>query len=249
MPPSSRANRPKRGLKSDGRSTQANPRFMCATTAPASIWHTLVRCSDPFSACTGRPSFQAPASAWPPCSASFTATAGASGPKRKWTGARRSTSHLGDQMSAKTILLIEDNPSDIELTQRALERSHVANELVVAHDGQEALDYLFGSGEHAGREVAALPSVTLLDLHLPLVPGLDVLRAIRADPRTRRMPVVILTSSNEERDVATGYDLGVNSYIQKPVDFERFAEAIRQLGLYWLILNESPPPKPPPKAT
>ena len=152
-------------------------------------------------------------------------------------------------MSAKTILLIEDNPSDIELTQRALERSHIANELVVAHDGQEALDYLFGSGEHAGREVAALPSVTLLDLHLPLVPGLDVLRAIRADPRTRRMPVVILTSSNEERDVATGYDLGVNSYIQKPVDFERFAEAIRQLGLYWLILNESPPPKPPPKAT
>ena len=152
-------------------------------------------------------------------------------------------------MSAKTILLIEDNPSDIELTQRALERSHVANELVVAHDGQEALDYLFGSGEHAGREVAALPSVTLLDLHLPLVPGLDVLRAIRADPRTRRMPVVILTSSNEERDVATGYDLGVNSYIQKPVDFERFAEAIRQLGLYWLIMNESPPPKPPPKAT
>ena len=152
-------------------------------------------------------------------------------------------------MSAKTILLIEDNPSDIELTQRALERSHVANELVVAHDGQEALDYLFGSGEHAGREVAALPSVTLLDLHLPLVPGLDVLRAIRADPRTRRMPVVILTSSNEERDVAAGYDLGVNSYIQKPVDFERFAEAIRQLGLYWLILNESPPPKPPPKAT
>ena len=152
-------------------------------------------------------------------------------------------------MSAKTILLIEDNPSDIELTQRALERSHVANELVVAHDGQEALDYLFGSGEHAGRDVAALPSVTLLDLHLPLVPGLDVLRAIRADPRTRRMPVVILTSSNEERDVAAGYDLGVNSYIQKPVDFERFAEAIRQLGLYWLILNESPPPKPPPKAT
>ena len=152
-------------------------------------------------------------------------------------------------MSAKTILLIEDNPSDIELTQRALERSHIANELVVAHDGQEALDYLFGSGEHAGRDVAALPSVTLLDLHLPLVPGLDVLRAIRADPRTRRMPVVILTSSNEERDVATGYDLGVNSYIQKPVDFERFAEAIRQLGLYWRILNELPPPKPPPKAT
>jgi len=151
-------------------------------------------------------------------------------------------------MSAKTILLIDDNPSDIELTQRALQRSHIANEVVVAHDGQEALDYLLGSGPHAGREPSALPGVTLLDLHLPKVPGLDVLRAIRANPRTRRMPVVILTSSNEEQDIATGYDLGVNSYIQKPVDFERFAEAIRTLGLYWLMLNE-PPPKASPKAT
>jgi two-component system, response regulator len=144
-------------------------------------------------------------------------------------------------MSAKTILLIEDNLSDIELTRRALERSHVANELVVVQDGQEALDYLFGSGAYAGRELSALPGVTLLDLHLPRVPGLDVLRAIRADPRTRRMPVVVLTSSNEEPDVATSYDLGVNSYIQKPVDFESFAEAIRTLGLYWLVLNEPPP--------
>jgi two-component system response regulator len=144
-------------------------------------------------------------------------------------------------LTAKTILLIEDNPSDIELTRRALERSRVANELVVAQDGQEALDYIFGSGAHAGREVSALPSVALLDLKLPRVPGMDVLRAIRADPRTRRLPVVILTSSNEEPDIATGYDLGVNSYVQKPVDFERFAEAIRTLGLYWLILNEPPP--------
>jgi CheY-like chemotaxis protein len=144
-------------------------------------------------------------------------------------------------MANKTILLIEDNPSDIELTRRALERSHVANELVVVQDGQEALDYLFGTGAHAGREVSDLPSVTLLDLKLPRVPGLEVLRAIRADPRTRRTPVVILTSSNEEHDVATSYDLGVNSYIQKPVDFTRFAEAIRQLGLYWLLLNEAPP--------
>jgi CheY-like chemotaxis protein len=144
-------------------------------------------------------------------------------------------------MANKTILLIEDNPSDIELTRRALERSHVANELVVVQDGQEALDYLFGSGAYAGRELSALPGVTLLDLHLPKVPGLEVLRAIRADPRTRRMPVVILTSSNEEPDLAASYDLGVNSYIQKPVDFESFSEAIRTLGLYWLMLNEPPP--------
>ena len=144
-------------------------------------------------------------------------------------------------MAIKTIPLIEDNPSDIELTRRALERSHVANELVVVQDGQEALDYLFGSGAYAGRELSALPGVTLLDLHLPKVPGLEVLRAIRADPRTRRMPVVILTSSNEEPDLAASYDLGVNSYIQKPVDFESFSEAIRTLGLYWLMLNEPPP--------
>ena len=144
-------------------------------------------------------------------------------------------------MAAKTILLIEDNPSDIELTRRALDRSRVSNELVVVQDGQEALDYLFGSGPYAGRDAAALPGVALLDLKLPKVPGLEVLRAIRDDPRTRRLPVVILTSSNEEQDVSCCYDLGVNSYIQKPVDFERFAEAIRTLGSYWLMLNEPPP--------
>jgi len=148
-------------------------------------------------------------------------------------------------LTSKTILLIEDNPSDIELTRRALEKSHVANQLVVVQDGREALDYLFGSGAHSGRDLSALPGVTLLDLKLPSVPGLEVLQAIRADPRTRRMPVVILTSSKQERDVATGYDLGVNSYIQKPVDFARFVDAIRQLGLYWLLLNESPPQAPP----
>ena len=144
-------------------------------------------------------------------------------------------------MNAKTILLVEDNTSDIELTQRALARSRIANEMVVVQDGQEALDYIFGAGAYAGRDVSVLPGVALLDLHLPKVSGLDVLRAVRADLRTRRMPVVILTSSNEERDVAAGYDLGVNSYIQKPVDFERFAEAVRTLGLYWLVLNEPPP--------
>ncbi len=144
-------------------------------------------------------------------------------------------------MRNKTILLVEDNPSDIELTQRALARSNVANELIVAEDGQEALDYIFGSGKYAGRDVSVWPGVTLLDLKLPKISGLEVLRAIRADPRTHRMPVVILTSSNERHDVASGYDLGVNSYIQKPVDFQQFAEAIRQLGLYWLFLNERPP--------
>jgi len=144
-------------------------------------------------------------------------------------------------MTAKTILLIEDNPAISNSRGAPLRRAMWPTKMVVVQDGQEALDYLFGSGPYAGRDLSALPGVTLLDLKLPRVPGLEVLRAIRADPRTRRMPVVILTSSNEERDVATGYDLGVNSYIQKPVDFTRFAEAIRHLGLYWLLLNEPPP--------
>jgi len=143
-------------------------------------------------------------------------------------------------LTHKKILLIEDNPSDIELAQRALVKSRVANELVVIQDGQEALDYLLGPPP-GGDKLSELPSVVLLDLKLPRVPGLEILRAIRDNPRTRRMPVVILTSSNEEHDLAAGYDLGVNSYIQKPVDFHQFAAAIQQLGLYWLILNEAPP--------
>jgi two-component system response regulator len=144
-------------------------------------------------------------------------------------------------MKDKTILLIEDNPSDIELTRRALEKGHILNELVVASDGQEALDYLFGTGAHAGRDTSDLPTLTLLDLKLPKVSGLDVLRRIRAEVSTRRMPVVILTSSREEQDMAAGYDLGVNSYIRKPVDFGRFVQSVAQLGLYWLVLNEEPP--------
>ena len=144
-------------------------------------------------------------------------------------------------MMDKTILLIEDNSSDIELTKRALERGHIVNELVVASDGQEALDYLFGTGAYAGRNTADFPTLTLLDLKLPKVSGLDVLRRIRADAVTRRMPVVILTSSREEQDMAASYDLGVNSYITKPVDFERFVQSAVQLRLYWLVLNEEPP--------
>ena len=144
-------------------------------------------------------------------------------------------------MNTKTILLIEDNPSDIGLTKRALAKGHIINELVVASDGQEALDYLFGMGAYAGRDTSDLPSLTLLDLKLPKVSGLDVLRRIRADVITRRMPVVILTSSREEQDMAASYDLGVNSYIRKPVDFGHFVQSVAQLGLYWLVLNEDPP--------
>ena len=144
-------------------------------------------------------------------------------------------------MKGKTILLIEDNPSDIELTQRALEKGYILNELIVATDGQEALDYIFGTGAYAGRDISDIPTLTLLDLKLPKVSGLDVLRRIRAEACTRRMSVVILTSSREDQDLAAGYDLGVNSYIRKPVDFKQFAQSVEQLKLYWLVLNELPP--------
>jgi CheY-like chemotaxis protein len=137
--------------------------------------------------------------------------------------------------SSKVILLIEDNPSDVDLTRRALEKSRIANDLVVAEDGEAALEYL------RREDLYELPALALLDLNLPKLSGLEVLRQIRADARTRRLPVVILTSSKEEQDLAAGYDLGVNSYIRKPVDFKQFAHCIEQLGLYWLVLNEQPP--------
>lgn len=141
----------------------------------------------------------------------------------------------------KTILLVEDNADDEELTRMALEQSNIANTLVVARDGVEALDYLFGTGPHAGM-LPDLPAVVLLDLKLPRVDGLEVLQRIRKDERTRRVPVVILTSSKEEQDIFDSYGLGANSYLRKPVEFDRFFEATRQLGLYWLVLNESVPP-------
>lgn len=144
-------------------------------------------------------------------------------------------------MNTKTILLVEDDPSDVDLTKRALERGRVLNQLIVASDGQEALDYLFGRGDYAGRDTSDLPTLTLLDLKLPRLSGLDVLRNIRSEHLTHRMPVVILTSSREEQDIAAGYDLGVNSYIRKPIDFECFVASAVQLGLYWLVLNEEPP--------
>ncbi|MGH7823283.1 MAG: response regulator [Candidatus Binatia bacterium] len=144
-------------------------------------------------------------------------------------------------MEEKVILLVEDNPDDEELTLRALRRNNIGNEIIVARDGVEALDYLFGTGAHAGRDTSVQPEVILLDLKLPKVDGFEVLRKVRADERTKLLPVVILTSSKEEQDLVSGYSLGANSYVRKPVDFERFVEGVRQLGLYWLVLNERPP--------
>jgi CheY-like chemotaxis protein len=144
-------------------------------------------------------------------------------------------------VNIKTILLVEDNPDDEALAIRALKRHHISNEIVVAHDGVEALDYLFGTGQYTGRDLSLKPSVVLLDLKLPRIDGLEVLRRLRDDERTRLLPVVILTTSNEEQDMLDSYSLGCNSYIRKPVDFVQFSEAIRQLGMYWLLMNEPPP--------
>jgi CheY-like chemotaxis protein len=143
-------------------------------------------------------------------------------------------------MKNKVILLVEDNSSDVKLTKRALEQNQITNELIVAEDGVEALDYLFGTGQYTGRDVRIIPAMVLLDLKLPRVDGLEVLQKIRANELTSLLPVVILTSSDQEKDVIASYKLGANSYICK-VDFNQFAEAVRNLGFYWLLLNESPP--------
>lgn len=144
-------------------------------------------------------------------------------------------------MKNRVILLIEDNPDDEELTLRALKKNNIRNEIIIARDGAEALDFLFGEGQYAGRDTSVMPQVTLLDLKLPKINGLAVLKRMRENELTRHLPVVVLTSSKEDRDLAQSYDLGANSYIRKPVDFNEFTEAVRQLGLYWLILNEVPP--------
>jgi two-component system, response regulator len=145
----------------------------------------------------------------------------------------------------KVILLVEDNPSDEKLTLNAFKRCGVANEIIVARDGAEALDYLFETGAHAGRQVGVLPTVVLLDLNLPKIDGLEVLRRIRADSRTKLLPVVVLTASKEEEDVLSSYSLGANAYVRKPVDFAEFVTAAKTLGLFWFLLNE-PAPRPSP---
>ena len=144
-------------------------------------------------------------------------------------------------MKDKVILLVEDNPRDEALTLRALKKSNIANEVVVVRDGVEALDYLFGIGKYDGRDVMVTPQLVLLDLKLPKLDGLQVLKCLRADERTKRLPVVVFTSSSEQEDMIRVYDHGANSYVRKPVDFEQFADATRQLGMYWLLLNQSAP--------
>jgi two-component system response regulator len=141
----------------------------------------------------------------------------------------------------KVLLLVEDNPSDEKLTVRAFKKSGVSNEIVVVRDGAEALDYLFATGKFDGRDTAALPAVMLLDLKLPRIDGLEVLRRVRADERTKCLPIVILTASKEHEDIARGYSLGANAYVRKPVDFAEFVEAAKTVGLFWLLLNEPPP--------
>jgi two-component system response regulator len=146
----------------------------------------------------------------------------------------------------KVILLVEDNADDEALTLRALKKNNIHNEIVIARNGAEALDYLFGTGAYAGRDLKVMPTIILLDLKLPKIDGLEVLRRIRADERTKLLSVVILASSKEEQDLINGYSLGANSYIRKPVDFAQFTGAIRELGLYWLVLNEPPPKRETP---
>jgi CheY-like chemotaxis protein len=148
-------------------------------------------------------------------------------------------------MTNKIILLVEDHPDDEELTIRALTKNNIMNEVVVARDGVEALEYLFGTGSHAGRDMNVMPQIILLDLKLPKIDGLEVLRRLRADDRTKFLPVVVLTSSKEEQDIVKSYKLGANSYVRKPVDFKEFSQAVQNLGLYWLILNEAAPERVP----
>ncbi len=146
-----------------------------------------------------------------------------------------------EMKKARTILLVEDNPDDVELILRALKKHNIRNEVIVVRDGAAALDYLFATGTYSNRDTTTMPAVVILDLKLPKVDGLEVLKRIRADEWTKFLPVAILTSSKEERDMVNGYKLGANSYVQKPVDFNQFSDAVRQLGLYWLLINEPPP--------
>src|SRR2546422_9118757 len=192
-----------------------------------------------------------PASVWRSSNASSTATAGASGRKRPSTRARHSTSLSKEQLPMREnpveILLVEDNPDDVELTLHAFQKHNLANRVHVARDGAEALDFLFRTGAYKDRRIEDSPHVVLLDLKLPKVDGLEVLQRMKEDPRTQMIPVVVLTSSREDRDIAESYQLGVNSYIVNPENFEQFTEAVRQLGLYWLLMNQPPPAPTDPR--
>lgn len=158
---------------------------------------------------------------------------------------RKEVEYVQMNRTDRVILLVEDNPGDVELTMRALKRNKIANDVVVARDGVEALDFLFNTGSYEGKPANPLPEVVLLDLKLPKVDGIEVLRQIRSDPRTQFLPVIMLTTSGEDRDVTACYSGGVNSYVRKPVDFSEFSEAVRQIGLYWLVLNIGPAPHAP----
>src|SRR6266566_6760102 len=238
--------------------------------AQGSTCATPTNSSESFSACIVPKTTRAPASAWRSYNASCSGMVGGSGQTELWTMARRFLSPSGDNWTTRIdgrrkapmtamdsrpamrpemtmedlsvdILLVEDNPSDVRLTLHALKRHRLTNRIFVVRDGAEALEFLFVTGAYARRTGADRPRVVMLDLKLPRVDGIEVLRAIRSNPGTRTLPVVMLTSSREERDITRTYDLGANSYIVKPVDFEQFTEAVRQLGLYWVLLNQRAP--------
>src|SRR6266481_6614295 len=219
-----------------------------ATTGRASIWPTPKSSSAPSSACMPHPISPVSAWVWLPFRGSSTGTA--AGFRQRERKARELRSRLrsklskGATMKERVILLVEDNADDEALTMRALSKNNITNKIVIARDGVEALDYLFGTGMYAGRDTSMQPELILLDLKLPKVDGFEVLKKLRADERTKLLPVVILTSSKEQQDVVNGYGLGANSYVRKPVDFQDFVDAVLQLGLYWLVLNERPPGDP-----
>ena len=251
---SSRRSSNARASKLGALSTRARWRILSATTARDSTWSMRGSSLRPSNACINQPNFPAPVSGWRPFRESSGGTVVRSG-RRDTSGAERpSTSRSMTRVrrkawtmaSNKVILLVEDNYDDEVLTLRALKKSHIANEVVVAHDGVEALDYIFGTGVHAGRDVTIQPQVVLLDLNLPRIGGLEVLKRLRAVERTRFLPVVVLTSSKEDEDMMKSYANGANAYVSKPVEFDAFSEAVKTLGLFWLLLNEiAPPPRRP----
>src|SRR5258708_10629002 len=215
----------------------------CTTTGRALIWPTPKNCSARFSGFIPQPTSPVSVWAWRPFRGSCIATAAGLRPRDQRIRERRFRLRLksgGAEMKERVIRLVEDNADDEALTLRALSKNKITNQIVVARDGVEALDYLFGTGLYAGRDTSVQPELILLDLKLPKVNGFEVLKKLRADERTKLLAVVILTSSKEQQDIVAGYGLGANSYVRKPVDFQQFVDAVLQLGLYWLVLNERP---------